>query len=70
MERPSSVETTVLGVAYFAALGCGIFDSLSQIAQQWALADNFLPSLTAEQVAQAYAGWQQAVARITHNGSY
>ncbi len=70
VERPSSVETTILGVAYFAALGCGIFDSLSQIAQQWALADNFLPSLTAEQVAQAYAGWQQAVARITHHGSY
>jgi glycerol kinase len=65
VERPPSVETTVLGAAYFAALGCGLFSSVQQIASHWACAATFLPSLTASQVGKAYLGWQQAVGRIT-----
>ncbi len=66
VERPVSVETTVLGAAYFAALGCGLFSSLQQIATHWNCAATFAPSLTAQEVFQAYHGWKKAVSRITN----
>ena len=66
VERPKSVETTVLGAAYFAALGIGLFSSLQQIGEHWACAATFQPSLTTSEVKKAYQGWQQAVARISN----
>lgn len=64
VERPLSIESTVMGVAYFAALGCGLFSSLEQITQQWQLAERFLPGLTQQQARQIYHGWQVAVGRV------
>jgi glycerol kinase len=70
VECPASVESTVLGAAYFAALGYGLFSSVQQIAEHWACAATFSPSLTMSQVEKIYQGWQKAVACISNKHMY
>jgi len=63
-ERPRDTETTVLGAAYLAGLGAGIFNSTDEIAKKWRKADSFAPDMAATQRAALYEGWQEAVRRV------
>jgi len=64
IERPRDTETTVLGAAYLAGLGAGIFNSTDEIAKKWRKADSFAPDMAATQRAALYEGWQEAVRRV------
>jgi glycerol kinase len=33
VERPATIETTALGVAFMAGLGAGVYESVDEIAQ-------------------------------------
>lgn len=45
VDRPASIETTALGAAYLAALGCGLFKDFEEIEASWHCAQTFEPSL-------------------------
>lgn len=64
VDRPANVETTALGVAYLAGLQAGIYSSLEQIAEFWALERRFEPQLEAAQAEIIYKNWLKAVAKV------
>ncbi|MDX1405572.1 MAG: glycerol kinase GlpK [Woeseiaceae bacterium] len=64
VERPVNVESTVLGAAFLAGLGSGVYESLDAIARLWASDRVFVPHMADEKRRALYAGWQDAVARV------
>ena len=62
VERPKVNETTALGAAYLAGLGCRILDSQDEIAKQWAIDRKFEPNMDEETRNKLYEGWKKAVA--------
>ena len=66
VSRPRYVETTALGAAFLAGLGVGVWDSLDQIRETWALDRTFTPAAapaSREAADAAYARWLRAVER-------
>jgi glycerol kinase len=63
IERPRVTETTALGAASLAGLAVGVHPDLDAIRAGWALERRFEPALAPEGVAEALAGWRDAVAR-------
>ncbi|MGA8209198.1 MAG: FGGY-family carbohydrate kinase, partial [Nocardioidaceae bacterium] len=66
VERPRLVETTVLGAAFLAGLGTGVWDSTDDLRATWQLERSFTPddSPQARQDADAAHGrWINAVER-------
>ncbi len=64
VERPSNVESTVLGAAYLAGLQCGVFESIEEIAALWSSDSVFEPSMDESRRASLYVGWKNAVTRV------
>ncbi len=63
VERPVITETTALGAAMLAAVGCGLVASLTDAAALWSLEKEFSPLMPAERRIELLTGWQRAVAR-------
>jgi glycerol kinase len=63
VDRPVVNETTALGAAYLAGLAVGYWKNKDEIAQKWAVDQNFQPKMSAEQRTRLYKGWQKAVER-------
>jgi glycerol kinase len=63
VDRPMITETTALGVAWLAALQCGLHQSLEDIAQHWQLQRSFSAQKDKAWRDQRYAMWQDAVRR-------
>jgi glycerol kinase len=61
--RPVVQETTALGAAYLAGLAEGVWSSTAEIAAQWALDEEFTPSVDAEVADSAHRRWLRAVER-------
>lgn len=59
--RPKSLETTVLGAAFFAGLQVGFWESLDEIKALWQQQKSFSPSELKPE--SALAKWKKAVAR-------
>lgn len=64
VERPRFVETTALGAAMLAGLGCGIFSSLEEAATMRGPVSRFVPNLPEQERNHRLAGWRQAVASV------
>ncbi len=64
VRRPAVTETTALGAAFLAGLGCGMFESLDEIAQTWRCARVFEPTMDKRQGNRLFAGWTEAVNRV------
>ena len=64
VERPKFIETSVLGAAFLAGLGAGIYQSLDEISQIWAVDKTFSPQMDPSRREILYQGWQEAVQRI------
>jgi glycerol kinase len=64
VERPAFVETTALGAAMLAGLGCGLFGSLGEAAGMRGRAETFTPSMDRAERERRLAGWRAAVARV------
>ena len=64
VERPVYGETTVLGAAFLAGLGAGLFQSLHDIATAWRLDFRAVPTRPTARRNELLAGWQAAVARV------
>jgi glycerol kinase len=60
VERPQVQDTTALGAAFLAGLGCGIWSSQDELAKTWRLDRRFTPGFRDE---NGYRRWRAAVAR-------
>jgi glycerol kinase len=63
VERPSCSETTVVGAAFLAGLGAGLFRSRDEVKTAWSLDFRASPKIASERRDQLLAGWRRAVAR-------
>ncbi len=61
VERPAFVETTALGAAMLAGIGCGMFGSLEQAAAMRGEVRRFEPDMAAEVRRTRLEGWKKAV---------
>ncbi|MBW3537506.1 MAG: glycerol kinase, partial [Actinobacteria bacterium] len=61
--RPSIQETTILGAAYLAGLGAGVWSSLDEIAGLWQMDARFEPVASRAGPDARHAGWKRAVER-------
>lgn len=64
VERPAFVETTALGAAMLAAVGCGIYASLEEAASMRGGVTRFAPTLASETREIRLAGWANALGRV------
>jgi glycerol kinase len=64
VDRPRVVETTAMGAAFLAGLGCGFWKSQAELAQARRLDRRFRPRMKPETRDALYRGWQEAVARV------
>ena len=64
IDRPKVLETTALGVAYFAGLQAGLYRDLDEIAEGWQRQARFEPGREEAKMQTRYAGWQDAVKRV------
>ena len=64
VERPRFVETTALGAAMLAGLGCGMFASLEEAAAMRGAVERFDPAMSEDERSHRLAGWRRAVAAV------
>jgi len=64
VERPKNVESTVLGVAYLAAVQSGVIKSANEIESMWQRDVVFEPVMTADRRLALLSGWANAVSRV------
>jgi glycerol kinase len=64
VERPDFVETTALGAAMLAGVGCGHFHSLEEAAQMRGPIRCFEPSMAADVRTARLRGWQAALRSV------
>ena len=64
VERPAFVETTALGAAMLAAVGCGLYDSLQDAAKMRGGVTRFAPTMEAPVRKTRLAGWADALSRV------
>ena len=62
VERPADVETTALGAAMLAGVGCGLYGSLAQAAAMRRDAASFRPAMPPAARDQRLALWQATLA--------
>ena len=62
-ERPKILETTALGVAFFAGYQIGVFKSLDQIKKKWKKEKIFKPNINNKLRNKLLNGWKLAVDR-------
>ena len=63
VHRPTVPETTALGAAYLAGLAEGFWDSLDDIAENWAIDITIEPSSDRSMIERDHQQWLRAVAR-------
>ena len=67
VDRPRVTETTALGVAYMAGLQTGVYQGLDEVAALWERERRFVPDMSPGLREKLYAGWEDAVERISHS---
>jgi glycerol kinase len=61
--RPKNAETTVLGAAFLAGLGAGVWDSTDDLKDVWQLDRRFSPRMERHERRRLLDGWHEAVDR-------
>ncbi len=64
VDRPTVIETTALGAAFLAGLGCGFWASPDEVAGVRETNRRFEPSMDRDRAERLYDGWKQAVVRV------
>ena len=63
LHRPQNIETTALGAAYLAGLGCGFWKNTEELVAMRANDDVFMATMDREQAEELLYGWAKAVKR-------
>jgi glycerol kinase len=61
--RPKNVETTAVGAAFLAGLGCGLWPERASLADRWVVDRVFEPVANEAERQRRYATWRHAVER-------
>ena len=61
--RPRNVETTAVGAAFLAGLGCGLWPDQATLTDRWAVDRVFEPGIGEAERESRYAVWRRAVDR-------
>ncbi|MEP5090271.1 MAG: glycerol kinase GlpK, partial [Paracoccaceae bacterium] len=61
VDRPKSVETTVLGAAWLAGMRAGLYPDQAGFAATWERERQFVPTMGDSARTERYAAWQSAV---------
>ncbi len=61
VDRPRHIETTAMGAAYLAGLGCGHWKNLSEIKKIWKKDAEFKPALSARSLKLRFQKWNHAI---------
>ncbi len=61
--RPQDAETTVLGAAFLAGLGAGVWSSTDELASVWQLDRQFEPKMERHERRRLMDGWRAAIDR-------
>jgi len=67
VERPKFAETTALGAAMLAGVGCGLFGSLAEAAAMRGKVETFTPRLGSELRQLRLDGWRRAVESVVRD---
>lgn len=59
--RPTMIETTALGAAFLAGLGCGLYAHPDELQNLWRVDRIFEPQLSPDRAQERMAQWQQAI---------
>jgi len=62
--RPRVIETTALGAALLAGLGCGLYASTAEIGTIWQLQRAFEPRMSRDAAGARMAQWERAVRQV------
>jgi len=68
VQRPAVLESTVLGAAYLAGLGCGMWADRGALPSSTVGERRFEPQMPRERADALYAGWCRAVRRVSVRG--
>jgi glycerol kinase len=68
VERPEFVETTALGAAMLAGIGCGLFASLQEAGEMRKHVRRFTPAMATEARAERLDGWKAALRNVLAHG--
>lgn len=63
ISRPQMIESTVLGAAYLAGLGIGLWKNLGELKKIWKLDQNFKPSISSSARTVRVKKWHAAIER-------
>lgn len=61
VERVANLETTAMGAAFLAGLGCGFWKDTDELKDMFEIGQRFEPEMEDEKRDRLYAGWQSAV---------
>jgi glycerol kinase len=61
VERPAMAETTALGAAMLAGVGCGLFPDLAAASAMRGAIERFAPALPEDSRRERLDGWRRAV---------
>ncbi len=64
VERPAFAETTALGAAMLAGVGCGLFSGLEAASAMRGAVEQFDPAMAGDVRDARLAGWRRAVASV------
>ncbi|HAT1819888.1 TPA: glycerol kinase GlpK [Legionella pneumophila] len=64
IQKPKDIETTAKGAAVLAAVGYGLFDSISSVNKIWDVEREFQPSREKAVVEKDFRGWLEALAMV------
>ncbi|WP_353205005.1 glycerol kinase [Sphingomonas sp.] len=64
VERPKFAETTALGAAMLAGIGCGLFSDLAEASVMRGAVETFEPAMDSAARERRLDGWKHAVAKI------
>ena len=67
VERPAFAETTALGAAMLAGIGCGLFPDLDAASAMRGAVQRFVPAVNGEVRERRLAGWRDAVAAVVRS---
>ena len=64
VERPHFIETTALGAAMLAGVGCGLYGSLDEASVMRGQVERFSPAMAADLRQTRLSGWADALKRV------
>ena len=64
VQRPAQTESTVLGAAFLAGLGVGLWNSLDELRKVWSLQKEFQPQMARAARVKHLSAWHEAVVRV------